>query len=470
VIRRSIFAKIFFWFWAALILVAGSVIFITVLSGSQPLGQRWLSHSLDLYGATAVDLYTHGGKPALEKYLDSIDRSAGIRATLLDPSENDLLGRGIPPNARRVYDAARVAGKSRFHARLHWTGASVVSAPEGYYYFVAEVRPVPGLAAEPSVRAALLKLAVAILTAGFLSLLLARHFAKPIRTLQTAANRLADGDLSVRAAPSLPNRQDELSDLAQDFDRMAARIQSLIHTRQELLGDISHELRSPLTRMNVALELVRRGNNSGLPRMQEEIEKLEALISQILILTRIDLCKKQKVDQTIELLPLIQSIVQDANFEGAPQGKNVVISRAVGCSVIGDAALLRSCIENVVRNAVRYAPAQTSIETRLQLVPDGRQSSAKISVRDHGLGVPEESIAKMCEPFFRVSESRDRDSGGSGLGLAIAQRVATLHGGAIRVENAAGGGLEATITLPAATLPTGTVPSAASTTPLPRSK
>jgi len=283
-------------------------------------------------------------------------------------------------------------------ARQFLTLNSDVSAVDGLgacshvrtegYYFVAEVRPIPGLAAEPSVRVALLKLAVAILAAGFLSLLLARHFAEPIRTLQTAPNRLADGDLSVRAAPSLPNRQDELSDLEQDFDRMAARMQSLIHTRQELLGDISHELRSPLTPTNVALELVRRGDNSGLPRMREEIEKLEALISQILILTRIDLRKAQKVDQSIELLPLIQSIVQDANFEGAPQGRNVVIPRAVGCSVIGDAALLRSCIENVVRNAVRYAPAQTFIETSLQLVPDGRHFSARISVRDRGPGVP----------------------------------------------------------------------------------
>jgi two-component system sensor histidine kinase CpxA len=452
VIRSSIFAKIFLWFWAALILVAGSVIMITVLSGSQPLGQRWLARSLDLYGATAVDLYIHGGQPALEKYLDSIERSVGIHATLLDPSENDILGRGIPPDARRAYDAARVAGKSRFYTRLHWTGASLISTPSGYYYFVAEVHPVRGLFAEPSFRAAVLKLVAAIVAAGFLSFWLARHFAKPIRALQSAANQLAEGDLSVRAGPSLANRQDELSDLAQDFDRMAARIQSLVRTQQEMLGDISHELRSPLTRMNVALELARRGDTSGLIRAQAEIEKLESLIAQILTLTRIDLRKGQKLDQPIELRLLLESIVQDANFEGAAQQKTVAISAVAGCHVLGDAGLLRSCIENVIRNAIRYTPENSTVAVGLQTVGNGADISAQVCVRDHGPGVPVESLPKIFEPFFRVSESRDRDSGGSGLGLAIAQRVATLHGGSIQVQNASSG-LLVTITLPATKTP-----------------
>ncbi|HVO56574.1 MAG TPA: ATP-binding protein [Dongiaceae bacterium] len=448
-IRHSIFTKIFLWFWAALILVSGSVIFITLLSGSQPLGQRWLAHSLDFYASTAVDLYTHGGKPALDRYLDDIHNSVGITATLLDPSERDLSGRGVPPEARRVFDAARVAGQSRFYTRLRWTGASLVATPQGYYYFVAEVRPVRGTFAEPGFRAALLKFITAMLAAGLLSFLLARHFAKPIRTLQSAANRLADGDLTVRTTPYLPNRQDELSELAHDFDRMAARVQSLIKGRQELLGDISHELRSPLTRMNVSLELVRRGDPSALARMQGEIERLEALIAQILTLTRLDLREEQQLNQQVDLRELLESVAKDARFEGGPQKKDVVIAASSPVAVTGDPALLRSCLDNVLRNAIRHTPENSFVEATLRTMPNGGgRPSAQVVIRDYGPGVPAEALERIFEPFFRVSDARDRSTGGSGLGLSIAQRVAALHDGSIKAENVPGGGLAVTLIFP----------------------
>jgi two-component system sensor histidine kinase CpxA len=199
--------------------------------------------------------------------------------------------------------------------------------------------------------------------------------------------------------------------------------------------------------MNVGLELARRGDSSGLMRAQDEIEKLEALIAQILTLTRIDLRKEQKLDQPVELRPLLESIVHDANFEGSARRKTVSVSSAADCRVFGDAALLRSCIENVVRNALRYAPENSMVEVSLRTLRSVTNSSAQISVRDHGPGVPPETLQKLFEPFFRVSESRDRDSGGSGLGLAIAQRVATMHSGNIQVQNASDGGLAVTITL-----------------------
>lgn len=447
-IRRSIFAKIFLWFWASMVLVSGSVIFVTLLSGSQPLGQRWLARTLDLYAESSVDFYEHGGKPALERYLDDIEHSAGVRATLIGPNGLDVLGRGIPPQAERVYARARAAGESRFFTRLVWTGASVVHSPEGDFYFVARIYPLRAAFPQPSFRAGLLKLLIAILCAGLLSFLLARHFAGPIRTLQMAAGKFAEGDLAVRAKPLLPYREDELGELARDFDSMAQRIQALVRKQQDLLGEISHELRSPLTRMNVALELARRGETDSLERMQSELDKLEALIGQILTLTRLDARPEQNLTSRVNLSELLKGIVEDANFEGRAEGKIVSLDAPVECIVPGDASLLRSCLENVIRNAVRYTAPATSVEATLTR-QNGARPFVQIAVRDHGPGVPPEALAHLFEPFYRVSEARDRATGGSGLGLSIAQRVAQMHGGTACARNLESGGLELTLTFAA---------------------
>jgi len=289
---------------------------------------------------------------------------------------------------------------------------------------------------------------VALLGAALLCFLLARHIANPIRQLQSAASRIADGDFSVRASPALAQRNDELADLARDFDAMADRIQSLLQKQQELLGDISHELRSPLTRLTVSLELARRGDATAFDRIDTDLKRLGGLIDQILTLTRLQTQADRSTQIPASLRTILESIADDARLEGQSEKKSVQLDQPDDCRIKCDPNLLRSCIENVVRNALRYTEPGTSVAVHVAL-NGGTPPLAEIRIADQGPGVPLEALPRLFEPFFRVSGARDRSSGGTGLGLAISQKVAKLYGGSIEARNRATGGLEVIITLPA---------------------
>lgn len=444
---RGIYLKIFLWFLFASAVVSGTVFLITVATHSQSLGPSWMIGVLDQYARSAVNIYEHGGKARLSEYLQEIEDASFLQSTLLDPSGQDIVGRGVPPGAEKVLAKARSTGETQFHIGLLWTGASVDERPNGKYILVAKVifpyRFLLGGVLETTV----LQWLVPALAGALLCLFLARHIAAPIRTLQRVAGKIADGDLSVRASPAIGSRKDELADLAHDFDRMADRIQALLRKQLELLGDISHELRSPLTRLNVSLELVRRGERDAVERMQTDLHRLDTLIGQILTLTRLQTRDDSRAEASVNLRSLLESVAEDARFEVKEDGKSVVISHADDCWLKGDPALLRSCIENVVRNAVHYTKPQSEVALSLDLVNNGSES-ARILVADHGDGVPPESLNRIFEPFYRVTEAHEHQTGGTGLGLSIAQRIATVHGGSIRACNRDEGGLEIEIFLP----------------------
>lgn len=445
---RGIYAKIFIWFLLATGVTSGAVFLITVVTHSQALGPSWMIGVLDLYARSAVIIYEHGGKDRLAEYLQRIQDASFLQSTLLGPENRDILGRGVPPGAEKVLAKAQATGQTQFHVGLLWTGASVDDRPEGRYILVAKViipyRFVLGGMLETTV----LKWFLPALSGALLCLLLARHIAAPIRVLQSVAGRIADGDFSVRASPALGSRRDELADLARDFDRMGDRIQALLRKQLELLGDISHELRSPLTRLNVSLELVRRGKTDAVERMRADLHRLDTLIGQILTLTRLQTHGDQKTETPVNLRTILESVAEDARFEVKEDGKAVVISRAEDCWLKGDPALLRSCIENVVRNAVHYTKPQTEVTLSLDLVGNGTDA-ARILVADRGDGVPADALESIFEPFYRVTEAQEHQTGGTGLGLSIAQRIAVVHGGSIRARNRNGGGLEMEIRLPA---------------------
>jgi methyl-accepting chemotaxis protein len=264
---RGIYGKIFLWFCFATFTMGACVFLTTLAMHAQSLGPRWMTGVLNLYARSAVDLYVHGGKAELAEYLDEIERSSRMRATLLDPQWHDILGRGVPSGAEDVLAAARAERRTQFRIGMRWRGAAVVTTPQGNFVLVGQVLPYRSLLNASELGVPAMRLLLVLLSGGLLSLVLARHLAAPIRALQTAARRIADGDLSVRALPAISQRNDELADLARDFDRMAERIQTLLQKQQELLGDISHELRSPLTRLSVSLELVRRGQSDATERM-----------------------------------------------------------------------------------------------------------------------------------------------------------------------------------------------------------
>jgi two-component system, OmpR family, sensor histidine kinase CpxA len=445
---RSIYAKIFLWFWVVAGGSVAAVMLFTSLSGSYTRSSLWMSLASGVYARGAVDIYFRGGKSALAEYMNEIESTHGIRATLLDPQDQDILGKGVPPATTDVVSKARETGQNQFRGGLVYTEVSPISTPQGIFVLVAQVHPWQVFENPALLSGMVLKFLVALLCAGLLCLILARHIASPIRVLQSAAARIADGDLSVRALPAIAPRSDELARLARDFDRMAERIHGLVQRQQELLGDISHELRSPLTRLNVSLELLRHGESGAIERMQTDVNRLDELIGQVLTLTRLQLGESQRVLTNVNLRSIVEGVAEDARFEAQKDDKFVVVDKVEDCSLAADPALLRSCIENVVRNAVRHTKKSTEVLISLNKTGLSGASWAQITVLDHGNGVPEELLSRLFEPFYRVSGPGDSGLGGFGLGLAIAQRVALLYGGNIRAQNCHAGGLEMKIELP----------------------
>ncbi|MEO6333501.1 MAG: ATP-binding protein, partial [Pyrinomonadaceae bacterium] len=231
------------------------------------------------------------------------------------------------------------------------------------------------------------------------------------------------------------NRRDELAVLAKDFDVMAERIESLITSQQRLSRDVSHELRSPLARMNVALEIAKQKSNGDsapmLNRIEAESNRLNEMISRLLTLSRLETGAQDFERSKIDLTALVEQIVSDADFEADAVGKSVRITHADKCSIVGSDELVGSAVENVLRNAVRYTRNGSSVEVSLK----SENGNATVSVRDHGAGVPEDELVNLFRPFYRVGEARDRNSGGTGLGLAIAEQAVKAHNGSIRASN-----------------------------------
>jgi two-component system sensor histidine kinase CpxA len=298
------------------------------------------------------------------------------------------------------------------------------------------------------VRLSLHDLLVFSLAGAIFCYFISRYLTKPLQKLSDAASNIAEGRLNTRVDPSLRKRRDEIADLARDFDRMAERIEGLVTGQRRLLGDVSHELRSPLSRLVVALGLAKQGpateTAEGLERIGLEARRLDNLIGQLLALTRIDTGVDRGSPAPFDLTNLVQEVSSDADFEARAQGRAVTVERADACQVEGFEELLRSAVENVVRNAVRHTAEGTGVAISLE-TRDGR---ALLSVRDHGPGVPESMLADIFLPFRRVTSG---NSDGAGLGLAIAERAVQVHRGTIRARNAAGGGLivEIDLLLPA---------------------
>jgi two-component system sensor histidine kinase CpxA len=268
----------------------------------------------------------------------------------------------------------------------------------------------------------------------FLCYLLAFYLTYPVRTLQRAVERFGRGDLSARSAT---RRRDELGDLGRTFDRMADRIQTLVDAEHRLLLDISHELRSPLARLRVAVELARSGENreAHLDRIDKEAERLNSLVGGLLQVTRAEGDPGSLRREPVRLDRLLEKLAADSSLEAAAHGSEVRLVSPPPVTIQGDAELLQRAVENVIRNAIRHAPEATAVEVSLETATD----RAVVRVRDYGPGVPEEALPRIFDAFYRVESDRDRASGGAGLGLSIARRAVELHQGTIRARNAAPG-------------------------------
>jgi two-component system, OmpR family, sensor histidine kinase CpxA len=282
-----------------------------------------------------------------------------------------------------------------------------------------------------------------LLVSGGICYLLTRYLTGPVLRLRAAARRLAEGDLTARASDHRP-RHDEIGELVRDFNFMAERVEALVTSQRQLISDVSHELRSPLARVNATLGLARQrlGQNVLFDRLERDTERLNDMIGRLLTLARLDMTAAAPEMRLTDLRALVSDIVADAQWEARERDCRVDLVSDGDCEIRANPDLLRSAAENVIRNAVRYTASGTAVEVRLECHRGDDGDAAIVRVSDRGPGVPAAELPNIFRPFYRVADARDRQSGGVGLGLAIAERVARVHGDSVHAENRAGGGLE----------------------------
>lgn len=307
--------------------------------------------------------------------------------------------------------------------------------------------PPPELRGDPRYRA-FIPLAAATLASLLFAFLLAWYFSRPIRDLRLAFAAAAGGDLAPRFA-GIGTRRDELSDLGREFDHMTGRLRSLIDGQTRLLHDVSHELRSPLARLQAAIGLAhQRPDNvaASLERIERESVRMDKLVGELLTLSRLEAGALSAASEELCIADLVDEIVADARFEASARGVTIGADGALDAQVCGQPDLLGRALENVVRNAVKHSPDGGAVRLELATIDGGRK--LRIVVSDRGPGVPADDLQAIFEPFFRSAAQNGAE--GHGLGLAIARHVMQAHGGSIAAGNREGGGLCVEMVLPTA--------------------
>src|ERR1700685_1552652 len=448
---RSLFLKIFLSFWVALALFLVIAILLTL--AFRPRSATWEALRTSTLN-DSVAAYEEGGSAQLSQYFDNLEASQNVRGYLFDELGEEVSHRAVPDWAIRVarggrraphdgvmFPAPPVQRESRASSDGKHRYTLVMGLPPGpRFFFGPRGMPIPGLV-------------IAILSSGFVCYFLAWYLTKPVAGLRAATQRLAAGDLTARAGDPKSKRRDEIAGLIRDFDSMAERLESLVKAQSRLLNDISHELRSPLARLNVALGLARQRSGpesaSMLERIELEANRLNELIGRILTLARLEDGEKRVPETPVPLDELVLNVVEDAEFEAQARHCHVRSTIPVGeWGVRGDASLLHSALENVVRNAVRYTGEETSVEVELSRTQSAAGPQATLRISDCGPGVPPDSLDKLFLPFYRLDDARGRLTGGVGLGLAITERAVRFHGGKVTAFNRPGGGLMVEINLP----------------------
>lgn len=443
---RSLFLRIFlsFWFALALFLVVG----ILVTLAMRP---AWETLSHNVLG-DALAAYERGGPAAALAVVEEVQAKRRIRIHIFDEQGVEITGRRVPEWVLAIAMGRPEPPSSGMGIRPRFFLDSRTSSDGKHRYSqVMLVPPGPHIFGGPH-DPPIWTLLIGVLTSGLVCYLLAWYIASPVVRLRQATQRLAAGDLTARAG--VPGkRRDEIAGLIRDFDTMAGRIEDLLKSQSRLMNDISHELRSPLARLNVALGLARKrsGPESAemLERIELEAERLNEMIGRLLTLARLEDAGEAPADTAVSLNEVVHHVAADAEFEA--QARNCRVTCALPeqeLTVRGDASLLHSAIENVVRNAVRYTRENTPVEVTLEASPVNGTREASVKVSDQGPGVAPESLGKMFQPFYRIDDARGRQTGGVGLGLSIAERAVRLHRGTVVASNRPEGGLVVEIRLP----------------------
>jgi two-component system sensor histidine kinase CpxA len=451
---HSLFVRIFVLFWIAMALIVGGSIAVTVIVAARQYESPDVQRRSNV-AIRASEVLGSGGIPALKDWLAANKSPEDRDLFIIGPDGRDILGRSLSSSAARrmeFFNHDMMPGPPhsppppRNFRPPHY--APQIVGPDGAAYTVLLMPRRPsafGALSLPGIWFTVLGIALGV--SALASWWLARHLSAPIRRIQAGARALASEKLGLRNAgmrvsAGLEGRKDELAVLARDFDAMVDQLRANRAAITRLLRDISHELRSPLARMRVAVGLARQPAGDParqMERLEREIERLDGLISQVLKLARLHGSDVHFEREEFDLDEVVEQVVRDANYEGAVKGCSVRLSGSAHAKINGNRELLGSAIENVLRNAVRYSPADTPVDVSIE----GRW----IFIRDRGPGVPAGDLERIFEPFYRVAESRDRDSGGEGIGLAITSEVMKAHGGSAKANIREGGGLEVILIL-----------------------
>jgi two-component system sensor histidine kinase CpxA len=427
---RSLFTTILLWFMLTVVLsFSGSYYIFNTFQ--RPTQQQFNGRNYELYEASKA--WETAGREGLDKWVNEFKAHSNGEAVLADSSGKDLLtgrdwsndihssnpgrGRGGP-----MFPFVRIEGVRRAYY------VSPTLSRDGKYYF---------LAIFPSHEPARASWGIEVPTQTWwmlgiiatLCYVLARTLTSPVRRMQRIVERFGKGDFSARVKT---RRGDELGQLGRTFDQMADRIDLLMKSQRRLLQDISHELRSPLARLGVAVELARGGGDpsTALTRVEREADRLNTLVGELIQVTRAEGDPAGLATESVRLDELVKVILDDVHIE-ADKRQIILRPDTVECEMEGSPELLRRAIENIVRNAIRYSPEGTQVDVSLTRTA----TVFRVSVRDYGEGVPEESLSSIFDPFYRVEKDRGRTSGGVGLGLAIAKRAVELHHGAMFATN-----------------------------------
>lgn len=445
---RSLFWKIFLIFWLSNIVISA---FAISLRWAQT-GNSHQDRIATLYehAELAADQLEQNGPRGLRHTLHQLSKEHGIQAFLIGANGHSY---GHPPPPHVMEQIERIpqtitplqnkAGPFFIHA------VEVQLESKKRYRFIAMIHPPSGQRGRPGPLFWMMASLLAAITLA--SFLIARLITRPLRTMQSVTARFASGNRNARIPENIATRKDAIGDLGREFNALAHQVDALLSTQQQLLRDVSHELRSPLARIEVALALLEKrvsdADPAELSRIQTEVERLDKLIGQVLTLSRLESGSEHLNIETIALKPLLEHVIDDCEFEFNDDATPVTLNCEDDLMLNCDPEKFRSAVENVLRNALRYTATDTEVELNAQRDSVDR-SKLTIRVADHGPGVPQQDLARLFDPFYRVGEARDEHSGGHGVGLSIARQVINLHGGDVQADNRPGGGLMVTFTLP----------------------
>ena len=445
---RSLLLRVFLSFWSIIVItiaVAATLGYVYAERARETLQGFEVSEAM----LEASDALAANGRDGLTDWLESLPDITASAVYIIDDRGQDLLDRRLPAPVvlamRRFGGPAARPPRMRDPANLRPARPfTQLLGPNDEVYTLFVLPPQGAVARWVSERSGVAFIVIALLVSAGVSYLLARGISRPIQRVRESANAIAGGNLDTRVMDRVGDRRDDIGLLAQDFDDMTAELQRAWQRQTELTANVSHELRSPLARLRVALELARRktGELPELDKIDLETERLDALIGQLLEFSKMDADPHEARSRT-DLDELLRSVVEDVRYEFEDTGIRIELESASAVAVDAHAGALRSAIENVLRNAAQHSPANGEIVVTLETGED----EAVLSVEDQGGGVPDDDVDRIFEPFYRSTATSG--ASGTGLGLAIASRGVAVNGGSVMAKNS-GQGLRIEIRLPAA--------------------